>query len=495
MAERTVVSPVWLGMEQQRWRRLTSTWMMVMLLLFPILLLLGAFMRIVQANLLPTLLPEWFYAVMTLHGLGMVGTWFVGAMAAVSYILTQYVRPSRKVSWTALGATLLGVVLLLATTLVGRFGVGWYFLYPLPFYPAGIWPTWATWAFLFSLAILGVGWTIWAVDLLRAIAQHYSLRAALAWHYIRGETEPEIPPAVLITTVSLISALSGFLAAVIILVLSFLEWAGTGFTNDALLMKNLIFFFGHVLVNITMYLGVVLVYDVLPRYSGRPWKTNRIVAIAWNTVLFLVLFAYFHHLYMDFVQPQWMQVLGQVASYLISVPAAVVTIFSTLLLVYGASMRWTLSSLLMYLGVMGWAIGGVAAVIDSTIAVNLRFHNTLWVPAHFHTYYLMGVVLMLLGFAAHFGLEVSERPENGRLAKLIAALFVIGGYGFLSMFYVGGAHSVPRRYAVYPQEVMQGVDYARIALGFIAVLFLGVLLYLWETGRRCALAFRTSESS
>ena len=41
------------------------------------------------------------------------------------------------------------------------------------------------------------------------------------------------------------------------------------------------------------------------------------------------------------------------------------------------------------------AVGGVAAVIDSTVAVNLVFHNTLWVPAHFHTYYLMGVVFMV----------------------------------------------------------------------------------------------------
>jgi cytochrome c oxidase subunit 1 len=491
--EVVVVSPTWSDVEHERWRRLTATWMMVMLGLFPILLLLGAFMRIVQADLWPTVPPELFYSVMTLHGLGMVGTWFVGAMAAVSYVLTQYVRPHRGVSWAALGATLAGVVLLIITTLLGRFGVGWYFLYPLPFHPAGVWPAWATWTFLFSLAILGVGWTVWAVDLLRAIARRYSLRAALAWHYIRGETEPEIPPAVVITTVSVISALAGFLAAVIILVLSFLEWVGTGFTNDALLMKNLIFFFGHVLVNITMYLGVVLVYDVLPRYSERPWKTNRMVAIAWNAVLLLVLFAYFHHLYMDFVQPYWMQVLGQVASYFISVPAAVVTIFSTLVLVYGSSMRWTLSSTLMYMGVMGWAIGGVAAVIDSTIAVNLRFHNTLWVPAHFHTYYLMGVVLMLLGFAAHFGQQVSRRPENGRLAKVIAALFGVGGYGFLLMFYLGGARSVPRRYAVYPAEVSQGADYAQVAVAFIAVLAFGVLLYLWETGKRCVLAFRASE--
>jgi heme/copper-type cytochrome/quinol oxidase subunit 1 len=77
ISDRVVPASGW-DVDRQRWERLTALWMIVMLALFPILLGLGAFMRIVQSNLLPTLLPEWFYAVMTLHGLGMVGTWFVG---------------------------------------------------------------------------------------------------------------------------------------------------------------------------------------------------------------------------------------------------------------------------------------------------------------------------------------------------------------------------------------------------------------------------------
>lgn len=46
-------------------------------------------------------------------------------------------------------------------------------------------------------------------------------------------------------------------------------------------------------------------------------------------------------------------------------------------------------------------------------------------------------------------------------------------------------HSVPRRYAIYPQEVIEGTLYARVAVGFITLLLLGILLYLWETGKRC----------
>ena len=148
------------------------------------------------------------------------------------------------------------------------------------------------------------------------------------------------------------------------------------------------------------------------------------------------MFAYLHHLYMDFAQPQWLQVTGQLSSYLISVPAAVVTIFSTLVLVYGSNMRWRLPSLMLFLGVMGWAIGGVAAVIDSTVAVNTHFHNTLWVPAHFHTYYVMGVVLMILGTVFHLVTDLSKLPESAALTRAIVGTVGVGGYGFVLMFYL-----------------------------------------------------------
>ncbi len=125
-----------------------------------------------------------------------------------------------------------------------------------------------------------------------------------------------------------------------------------------------------------------------------------------------MIFAYLHHLYVDFAQPRFLQDLGQISSYFISIPAAVVSIFGCLTLVYALRMRWTLASSLYFLDLMGWAIGGVGAVVDSTVSVNFHFHNTLWVPAHSHSYYLMGVVLMLLGFASHLGVELSGEPDS-----------------------------------------------------------------------------------
>jgi cytochrome c oxidase subunit 1 len=475
-----------------RLTRVTLWWVVVGLVLFPVLALLGGVLRVLQAGYLATTPPEWFYAIMTLHGLGMVGVWFVAGFAGLCFLLSPYVRPTVGVSWVALGMTVVGVVLLIAATLVGKLGVGWYFLYPLPFYSGGTWPGWATAALFAALAVLGVAWTLWTADVMRAIAKRYRLSEALGWHYFKGKVDPEVPPIIVIATVSCIGVLAGLVAAVVMLVLVAIERIAGGATSDALLLKNLTFYFGHMLVNITMYFGVAMVYEIMPAYTKRPWKTNLLVVVSWNTVLALVMFAYLHHLYMDFAQPAWLQVLGQLSSYLISIPAAVVTIFSTLVLVYRSGTRWTLAPTLLYVGVMGWAIGGVAAVVDSTIAVNLRFHNTLWVPGHFHTYYLMGVVLMVLGAIYHLALVLTPQPENLKRSRLTAAHLVIGGYGFLLMFYLAGAASVPRRFAVYPADLSQGTVFANIALVFIAVLFGGLGLYLWETGRRYVQALRAA---
>ena len=75
------------------------------------------------------------------------------------------------------------------------------------------------------------------------------------------------------------------------------------------------------------------------------------------------------------------------------------------------------------------------------------------------------------------------------MRRTILWLLVVGGYGFLSMFYWAGAHSVPRRYATYPAELLQGVTYARVAVAFVTLILIAALLYLWETGKRFVKAF------
>lgn len=453
----------------------TGVYSITALLVFVVLVLLGLIMRISQSGI-AELRPDYFYAIMTLHGLGMAGVLYTAGFAAVWYLLARYVRPNVGLMRFNYVLILLGVVGLIVATLVGRFGPGWYMLYPLPF--LATWANWSIGVAVISVMLLGVAWLLGQLDLLRAMAARYGLTGMLAWPYFKaGETREELPPIVLIVAISMLAGAVTTIVGAVMLMLYLAQWLAPELQFDALLMKNAVFLFGHTLVNITMYCGVAAVYELLPAYTGRPWKTNSIVALSWNAVLALVLFAFFHHLYMDFVQPVAVQYLGQITSYLSAVPATVVTAFGVMTQVYRSGMRWSFVPLAMVFGVVGWIAGGLAAVVDSTIAVNVFFHNTLWVPAHFHTYFLVGFVLMLFGFVYHL---VGSRAES--TARLSLWAMLIGGYGFVVAFYLAGIESVPRRYANYssidiPAVVSYGQSNALIAVVSVSVFIAGLLMY------------------
>lgn len=461
-------------------RRVTQFWAFTVPALFLVLLLLGLTMRLNQAAAI-NVDADLFYAIMTLHGLGMAGTAFVAGFASVTYLLSRYVRVNATIMWAMYVMTVVGVVGLVVACLIGRFGPGWYLLYPLPFMSNGIWPNWSLGLAVVSLIVLGVAWLLGQIEAFRAVIARYGLANALAWQYLSRRSAPamEIPPIVLVSIAGcLVPGILTTIDGAVLLMLYLFKWFSPALSLDPLLLKNMVFLWGHTLVNITMYLGLAIVYELLPKYSGRPWKTNAVVAASWNAVLLLVLFAFFHHLYMDFAQPKALQYVGQATSYLSAIPATVVTVFGVIAQVYGSKMPWRFVPLCFFVGTIGWVIGGLAAIVDSTIAVNFAFHNTLWVPAHFHTYFLAGYFLLLWGFLYDFSGSVREE-----LAKLGLALLVVGAYGFLFMFYLGGTFGVPRRYAAYdsipiPSLASFSQHIAFVAAAFIAVLLGGLLVLL-----------------
>ena len=472
-------------MESSRMKKITAGWIVIVLLLFVFAIVLGILMRLNQGEAISQS-PAAFYANMTTHGLTMIGIWFVAGMAAIHYLMQRYVKTSYKANVLAMVFTVIGLLMLLVSTFFGDFHAGWTFLYPLPFYE--MWLPWATPLFFGSLAVLGLGWLVWSLSMMASILRDYSIPQIFAWqHLSRKKPTKPTPPFILITMITLTGIVACLLAAVLLLVLSFSEYLSDGgFVNDALLMKNLTFFFGHTLANEMLYLGLAVIYELFGEVSDQPkWTTTWYVALGWNFTLVFILTAFFHHLYMDFVQPEKFQLMGQMASYLASVPAAAVTVFSVLTAIYRTPIKWSLTNLLFFIGVAGWVIGGIGAVIDATISNNFLLHNTLWVPAHFHTYNAMGNVLFSLGFFTWFVSQESIKTESRGLFKLKVPLLIIGGVGFLAVFYIGGADSIPRRYSTYPAELRWGATLAYIGAVFALVYLFSILLFLWNIVKKC----------
>ena len=94
------------------------------------------------------------------------------------------------------------------------------------------------------------------------------------------------------------------------------------------MVKNLIYLFGHMFINASIYMGVIAVYELLPRYSGRPYPISRAFLWSWASSLVMVLIVYPHHLMMDYAMPHWMLVMGQIISYCAGLPVFTVTLMA-----------------------------------------------------------------------------------------------------------------------------------------------------------------------
>jgi cytochrome c oxidase subunit 1 len=434
---------------------------------------LGIVMRLTQADV-TGLSPAWFYRLLTLHGAGMITGALLVMMGAVWYVLRATVQ--LRLGWmiATYALTVAGVAAVLVATLVGGFGAGWTFLPPLPFHAAGQWPMWSATVFFAGLLVVGAAFCVFCVDLLEQTTnRHGGLAGALGWRFLLAR-DAEAPPPLVVSAV--VVGFCGLIAGGVgsaILAGLLGQTYDSSVTTDALVAKNLVYFFGHSMANLGIYLGAAAIYVLMPRYAGRPYATSKPFIVGWTGSLVFIVIGYSHHLYMDFAQPLWAGIVSEVASYAALLPVAVITIYSMTMLVWGSRYRWTLASTLLYVGLAGWVIGGIGAVIDSLIPVNFRFHNTDWVVAHFHTYELLSVVVWGLAFLAHL-LERDADATSSRRARISGvALILIGGYGLTGTWFVAGVLGVPRRYAVQPPGTS---GYSLVGAAFALLVAVGFLL-------------------
>ncbi len=80
-----------------------------------------------------------------------------------------------------------------------------------------------------------------------------------------GAIDPDHPKAVLASTMVIIADTLGILAGAVILVMGLVNIYYPELGLNALVAKNLIYWFGHMFINATVYMGAIAVYELLPR--------------------------------------------------------------------------------------------------------------------------------------------------------------------------------------------------------------------------------------
>ncbi len=452
-----------------RFTRFSMTFAFVM---FVVMGIFGLSMRIEQSGLLDLLAPEHFYQVMTLHGLSMVSLALLGSLGGFAAVIGRRVTLDLRWLWTTFFFFFTGMMFVLFSTLGGGFAAAWTALYPLPFH--GGYAFWGVVGVTIGIGFVLIGLLIYCVLLIRSVSRaHGGIRNALGWPLIFRRTAHQENLTIL-DVLAMAVAIPGVVCVVagyIWLIPLWLQASGVVQSIDVLFMKNFDYLFGHLLVNLTIYFAAGLMYFLLPAYTGRPWKLGLAYVLALNSITFIVPIIYLHHLYQDFAQPLGLQVVGQFGTYASVIPVILITLFGGLSQYYHSGIRWDVTTILLAIGLWGWMFGGMAAALDATIAVNQVMHNTLWIPGHFHTYFLLGAVIFLWGFF-FFITRTLSGTRDGPRTRYAAVAYGVGGAGFTLVFLASGAFSIPRRYAVHLPEWQA---FAMTAVPFILLLGSGII--------------------